>query len=93
MLSEYNIEKVGAIDQIVHDYFKKNPKVNEVQAKDLMEHFVKAGVFKEDYKAGLPLRDFIKKVEGSNSLDLFKKSELIKNEESKYWFFVRIAKK
>lgn len=93
MLSEYNIQKVGKIDQIVFDYFTQNPKVKEVQAKDLMEDFVKAGVFSKDYKAGLPLREFLKKVEDSNNLDLFKKATLIRNEETKYWFFVRIGKK
>ncbi len=93
MLSEYNIQKAGTIDQIVSDYFKLHPKVKEVQAKDLMEDFVKGGAFSKDYKEGLPLRDFLKKLEESNKLDLFKKSKLIRNEENKYWFFVRKGKK
>jgi len=93
MLSELNIQKAGAIDQIVSDYFKLNPKVKEVQAKDLMEAFVKGGVFKENYKDGLPLREFIKKIDEDNGVDLFKKSKLFKNEENKYWFFARASKK
>lgn len=92
MLSEYNIQKAGAIDQIVADYFKLHPKVKEVQAKDLMQDFVKGGVFAKDYKDGLPLRDFLKKVEESNSLNLFKKSKLIRKEEDKYWYFMKKGK-
>ena len=86
MLSEYNIQKTGAIDQIVFDYFKLNPKVKEVQAKDLMDEFVKAGVFTKNYKDGLPIED-------SNQLDLFKKSTLIRNQENKYWYFIKKTKK
>lgn len=93
MLSEHNIQKAGTIDQIVFDYFKANPKVKEVQAKDLMEEFVKGGAFSQNYKEGLPLREFLKKLESSNQLNLFKKSKLVKNEENKYWYFVRPAKK
>lgn len=93
MLSEINIQKASAIDQIVADYFKLNPKIKEVQAKDLMEHFVKGGVFKVDYKDGLPLRDFLKKLEENDKLDLFKKAQLIRNEENRYWYFVKKGKK
>lgn len=93
MLSENNIQKAGLIDQIVVDYFKLNPKIKEVQAKDLMEHFVNGGVFKENYKDGLPLRDFLKKLEEYDELDLFKLSTLVKNEENRYWYFVKKVKK
>ncbi|MBC7655139.1 MAG: hypothetical protein H7098_11805 [Oligoflexus sp.] len=93
MLSEYNIQKASSIDQIVFDYFKLNPKLKEIQAKDLMEIFVEQKVFSKDYKEGLPLRDFLKKVEESDSLDLFKKSKLVRNEENRYWFFERRGNK
>ncbi len=93
MLSEYNIQKASSMDQIIFNYFKLNPKVKEIQAKDLMEIFVKENVFSKDYKEGLPLRDFLKKVEESDRLDLFKKSSLVRKEENRYWFFVRRAKK
>jgi len=93
MLSEYNIQKASSIDQIVFDYFKLNPKVKEIQAKDLMEIFVRENVFSKDYKEGLPLRDFLKKVEESDNLNLFKKTSLVRKEENRYWFFVRRAKK
>ncbi|MBU0696726.1 MAG: hypothetical protein KKE39_09425 [Bacteroidetes bacterium] len=93
MLSEYNIQKAGTIDQIVFDYFKLHPKVKEIQAKDLMEDFIKGGVFSKDYKDGLPLRDFLKKLEDNDSLDLFKQTKLIRKVENKYWFFVKRTKK
>ena len=93
MLSEYNIQKAGTIDQIVFDYFKLHSKVKEVQAKDLMEDFIKGGVFNKDYKDGLPLRDFLKKLEDNDSLDLFKQTKLIRKVENKYWFFVKRTKK
>ncbi|MFC5284637.1 hypothetical protein [Pedobacter alpinus] len=93
MLSEHNIQKAITMDQIVVDYFKLNPKLKEIQAKDLMGEFVKAGVFSKDYKDGLPLRDFLKKLEENNQLDLFEKSKLIKNEENKYWYFVKSKNK
>lgn len=93
MLSEYNIKKAGEMDQIVFDYFKLHPKLKEIQVKDLMEIFVSSGVFSKDYKDGLPLRDFLKKIEENNSLDLFKQIKLIRKAEDKYWYFLKKAKK
>jgi hypothetical protein len=93
MLSEHNIQKAGTIDQIVLDYFKLYPEVKEVQAKDLMEDFIKGGVFSKDYKDGLPLREFFKKLEDNNGLDLFKQTKLIRKAENKYWFFVKRTNK
>ncbi|OAQ38230.1 hypothetical protein A5893_15650 [Pedobacter psychrophilus] len=93
MLSAYQIQKVNEIDQIVFDFFKLHPKVKEIQCKDLMEIFVKENVFNKDYKEGLPLRDFLKKVEESDQLALFKKSTLYRNEENRYWYFKKKSKK
>ena len=39
-MTTYQIQKVGRIDQVVRDFFKKNPTVREVMAKDLMPLFI-----------------------------------------------------
>lgn len=89
MVSESIIHKAGRIDQIVFDYFKKNPKENEVQAKALMEDFINVGVFTKNYKEGLPIRNFLRRLDENNRLDLLKQSKVFRKEVNRYWFFER----
>ena len=45
MLTEFKIHRAGRIDQIVRDFFDKNPSVNELLAKELMFVFILKGIF------------------------------------------------
>lgn len=54
MLTEFKIHRAGRIDQIVRDFFVKNPSVNEVLAKELMSDFILKGIFATNHRDGLP---------------------------------------
>lgn len=64
------MEKIKKINQVVKEYFDKNKFVSEVRAKELMLYFVKAGIFVEDVKVGLPLRKILRKLDEENQLHL-----------------------
>ncbi len=69
MLSEVAILKVGRIDQIVRDYFKSNPSVSEVPAKDLMQLFIDKGIFNKDYsRPGLRIRNLLRQLDAEDKL-------------------------
>ena len=64
------MEKISQINAVVKSFFEKNKSVSEILAKDLMPDFVKAGIFKEDKKNGLPIRTILRKLDAQNQLHL-----------------------
>ena len=67
-----NKTKIVKINQVLANYFKKNNSVYEVRAKDMMDEFVKAGVFKADdeHAPGLPLRKLLRELDSTNQLNI-----------------------
>ncbi|ROI10782.1 hypothetical protein EGI11_02505 [Chryseobacterium sp. H3056] len=64
------MEKIAQINQVIAAYFEMNTSVFEIAAKDLMPHFVKAGVFPQDQKSSLPIRRELRKLDDNNQLHL-----------------------
>lgn len=64
------MEKISRINTVVKSYFEQNKSVSEILAKELMPIFVKAGIFTEDVKNGLPLRKILRKLDEQNQLHL-----------------------
>lgn len=88
MLTENTIHKAGRIDQIVRDYFKNNPSVKEVAAKDLMPLFVDKGVFNKDYsRPGLPIRNLLRQLDAENKLSLLNHCKVVRHEVNRNWYF------
>jgi hypothetical protein len=60
MISEPLMHRIGRIDQVIRDYFKSNPTIDEIPAKNLMPLIVSKGIFKTDYsRPGLPIRNLL----------------------------------
>lgn len=90
MLSEKIIHKVGRIDQIVRDYFKRNPSVKELLAKDLMQLFVEKGIFNKDYsRPGLPIRNLLRQLDAENKLSLLKHCKVVRHAVNRNWYFYK----
>ena len=71
-MTDKKVHLVGRIDQIVRDFFAKNKSVNEIMAKDLMDLFIKKGVFKTDHRNGLSIRNLLRELDAENKLSLLK---------------------
>jgi hypothetical protein len=83
------MEKVEQINQVIKAYFEKNKTVSEILAKDLMPEFVKAKVFAEDKKNGLPIRTILRKLDKSNDLHLIPFVYADRKPTNVNWFFRR----
>lgn len=83
------MEKINKINQVVKDYFDKNSSVSEIRAKELMPNFVKAGIFTEDVKNGLPLRKILRKLDEQNQLHLIPFVYADRKEKNVNWYFRR----
>jgi hypothetical protein len=90
MLSKKAISKISRIDIVVEEYFRKNPTVWEVEAKDLMGLFVERGIFLSDDKKGVAVRHLLVQLEEADQLCLLKKITVIRKRASRNWYFVRL---
>lgn len=89
-MTEKQIHKIGRIDQIVRDYFKSNPSIKEIAAKDLMALFVANGIFNKDYsRPGLPIRNILRTLDAENKLSLLKHCKVVRNSINRNWYFVK----
>ena len=61
-MTESKIHLVGRIDQIVRDYFKSTSDP-EIMAKNLMPVLIEKGIFKEDHRNGLPIRNLLRELD------------------------------
>lgn len=84
-----DLQKIEKINQTIEAWFKKNPSVKKVEAKDLMLDFIKSGVFAKDRKEGLPIRDILRKLEKSDQLNQIP-YVLPRQRLYDRWFFIRV---
>lgn len=87
--SEKKLHKIGRIDQVIRDYFKDNPSVQEIPAKELMKKFVDKGIFLKDHRNGLPIRSLLRQLDACNKLSLLKHSKVVRKEMNRNWYFER----
>ena len=93
LLSELKIHRAGRIDQCVQDYFSANPSVREVLAKELMPRFIEKGIFRNDYKDGLPIRNFLRELDAAGKLSLLLNCKVIRKAVNRNWYFERKSNK
>ncbi|HIW43937.1 MAG TPA: hypothetical protein H9986_02810 [Candidatus Prevotella stercoripullorum] len=84
-----DIRKIEKINQVVDEYFANNPSVDKVQAKDLMPLFIKAGIFTQDQREGLPIRRVLRELDKDDKLDLMPCVYPERKNVNTNWYFVR----
>jgi len=84
-----DIRKIEKINQVVDEFFANNPGVDKVQAKDLMQLFIEAGIFTQDQREGLPIRRVLRELDSENKLDLVPCAYPERNKVNTNWYFVR----
>jgi hypothetical protein len=83
------VEKINKINTVVDRFFEENPAIDKIAAKELMPHFMDAGIYINNHRDGLPLRNDLREWKKANKLH-FLPSILAetKNKNTK-WFFTR----
>lgn len=82
-------DSITKINEVIADYFDRNPKTNWIAAKEIMPFLIKAGVFNKDEKKGLPLRKVLRALDKENALDKIPFVHAERTDESIYWYLVR----
>lgn len=89
-LTEKQIHLAGRIDQVVRDYFAKRTSPSTIAAMNLMELFVKKGIFENDAdRKGKPIRDFLRELDAANKLELLHHCRVIRKPVNRNWYFSR----
>lgn len=83
-----NKTKIDEINQVLAEYFEKNTDMRRIPALDMMEEFVKAGIFKKDYdRSGLPIRRLLRELDESNELHQIPYVVVERKDRKRYWYF------
>jgi len=90
-ISNDNIQKALRIKRCVGEYFESTHE-KSVLAKDLMNLFIKKGIFTSDYQDGLPIRDFLRLLHKNDCLNLIPQAHFDEKESNKNWYFINTNK-
>ncbi|GHA47547.1 hypothetical protein GCM10007103_30610 [Salinimicrobium marinum] len=80
------VEEVVKIGYVIQKYLEEN-NLKEAKPKDLMPLLIKKGIFKQDHREGLPLRELLKQLERAGKLYLIPQASFEQKNQNKYWFF------
>jgi hypothetical protein len=87
-MTQDKIQKAFKVKKAVAEYFIDSNET-KVMAKDLMPHFVKAGIFAKNHKDGLPIRDLLRELENDDLLKLIPQVHFEQKNTNKNWFFIK----
>lgn len=78
---------VENINKAVELFFTQNPTLNEAKPKDLMPICIRLGMFTNDHRAGLHLRDILRDLDKDDKLHLIPNLEAKRKNKNTYWHF------
>lgn len=84
-----NEGKIVRINEVIADFFKNNPTIEWIAAKEIMPSLIKAGVFNKDEKKGLPLRKVLRALDKDNTLDKIPFVHPERKGIDTYWYLVK----
>jgi hypothetical protein len=70
--------------------FLQKEKLNTAKPKDVMPWLIKQGYFNSDHRAGLPLRNVLRKLDEENMLYLLPNVVAERKEVNTFWSFVQL---
>jgi len=82
------MKDINKINSVIEAYFKNNPSITIVPAKELMPDFIKAGIFEKDNKNGKPIRSVLRALDRSNEMELIPFIHTERKDENIYWYFI-----
>lgn len=83
------MSKTAQINKVLHSYFEEYKSVKIIPAKDMMPYFILAGVFPQDIKNGLPIRNILRRLDANNQLHLIPYVYAERKAANTNWFFQR----
>lgn len=86
-MTDKKIHLAGRIDQLVRDYFEKNKTETEIAAKELMPLFIEKGIFKNNHRDGLPIRNLLRELDKENKLSLIRNLKVDRKAVNRNWYF------
>lgn len=87
-LSSNDIQKALRIKRAINEYFE-NSNETKVQSKELMNLFIEKGIFTNNNKDGLPIRDFLRLLDENKQLNLIPQVFFEQKEQNKNWYFIK----
>lgn len=87
-LTDNDIQKALRIRRAVDEYFKTETR-NMVQAKELMNLLIKKKIFTRNSQDGLPIRDFLRKLDENKQLNLIPQAHFEQKEININWYFLK----
>lgn len=85
-----SMKKIDHINQILHEYFEHNKTAEKIHAKDMMSYFILAGIFKKDIQNGLPIREFLNRLEKKDQIQLIPFAVSEKKNKYAHWYFKKV---
>jgi hypothetical protein len=79
------------INTVIKSYFEHNATEIKVRAKDLMPHFIEAGIFRKDEKHGLPIRELLRDLDRAEALQSIPYVFAERIDKTTNWYFVPSA--
>jgi hypothetical protein len=87
-LTNPDIQKALRIKRAVNEYFENTSRTN-VEAKELMNLFIKKGIFAKNNQNGLPIRDFLRHLDENRNLHLIPQVHFEQKDKNKNWYFIK----
>jgi len=82
---------ITKINSVIQAYFEHNATIIKVRAKDLMPHFIDAGIFRKDEKHGLPIREILRDLDRADNLQSIPFVFAERIDKNTNWYFVPSA--
>src|ERR1035437_1773194 len=79
---------ISKINTVIQTYFEHNSLINKVRSKDLMPHFIEAGIFRKDEKHGLPIRELLRNLDRADELYCIPYVYAERIDKNTNWYFV-----
>jgi hypoxanthine-DNA glycosylase len=84
--------KISLINKVINEWFEEHPAQNKILAKELMPLFITKGIFNNNHRDGLTIRNLLRDLKRKNQLGLIPHvldEQKIKNIN---WYFTRAGK-
>ncbi|MEI8226007.1 MAG: hypothetical protein WCG82_08770 [Bacteroidota bacterium] len=86
-----DIQKTLRIKRAVNEYFEKKTET-KVEAKELMNLFIKKGIFTHNNQDGLPIREYLRHLDENKHLHLIPQAYFEQKDSNKNWYFIKTNK-
>lgn len=83
-----DLEKINKINTVIKNYFKSYPYMSKTLTKDLMNDFIKAGIFDKDHRAGFPIRKILRELDDKQQLALIPYILAERKKVNTNWYFI-----